>query len=435
VENVSVEPIQKPSGTTPSMITAEPPGEDASNEVEEGDDNDDDKEVESEVKKSRISAATRRRSLKNNSSTATTGAVQKSAEAAPEKKKNPNAIKLAGTKRGRGNSADSGRRKVDEKDTAQGQKSPSSSSKRLRGTAGGNPAAGSKKVSTRGKLSSRTRVSLRNLELPPRQRRKAVQDTKSPAQTRRRKSSDVSGSSVNTGRSPPAGPAKKKKKGFLNIAGNVRRSRLLAKTAISTTTTTRRFPYLNKEVYAYRSPQWLFGIVKDFRPVNVKVGDTVVIPDLSGDDCNGEITRIKDGKYSVRFKEESEDETFDEMYALKYMKKDVVLEYKVEWANAKVEYFRLEELKTYLTPLRKDDGIVTTFAGEDPSLWVIEYKCISNEERKKLWIYAIRMLKENRDGTYSKTKREEYVTIEDYTPCRISRVGKASFKLDEPKFW
>ena len=485
VETCSVEPIPKPSGTAAPTIAPEPAAQDASNEVEEGENDVVNEEVESEVKKSRITAATR--SLNSNPST--TGAVQKSAESASEKKKkDSNAIKFAGIKRGRGNSADSARRKVDEKDTAQGQKLPSSRSKRRRGAdstapttketlastpdhhltckkcgkvcksvqglavhvkrcatvassseeeSDGSPTARSKVVRTILKPSSRTRVSLRNLELPSRQR-KAVQDAKLPTQTKRRKSSGDSGSSSDTGRSSSLGPSKKKKKGFLNVAGNVRRSRLLAKTAVSTTTTTRRFPYLNKEVYAYRSPRWLFGIVKDFRPVNVKVGDTVVMPDLDGNDCDGKIRSIKDGKYSVRFKGESDDETFDEVYALKYMKKDVVLEYKVEWANSKVEYFRLEELKTYLTPLRKDDGVVTTFAGEDPSLWVVEYKCISNEERKKLWIYAIRMLKENRDGTYTKTKREEYVTIEDYTPCKISRVGKTknpNFKLEEPKFW
>ena len=193
-------------------------------------------------------------------------------------------------------------------------------------------------------------------------------------------------------------------------------------------------PNLNKEVFKYVYPRWVFGVVEDYTITNLLIGSTAMVTE-----GRAKIVNIVDGEYHVIVGTSKEVEYFDEKGIQRFFNVKAVFEYVVKWADDRKTTHSAEALKLLINPLQKNDGVVTTFEGEDPSLLSVESRCIKHDSKKKLWVYAIKLLEEKKDGTWAKTNREFFVPIADFTPVKISPVGVGKnirrFKLDEPKFW
>jgi hypothetical protein len=191
---------------------------------------------------------------------------------------------------------------------------------------------------------------------------------------------------------------------------------------------------LNKELFKYEYPRWIFGVVEDYTITNLLIGSTVTVKE-----GQAKIVNIVDGEYHVKVGKSKEVEFFDEKGIQSFFNVKAVFEYIVKWGDDRKTTHSAQALKPLFNPLHKNDGVVTTFEGEDPLLFSVEYRCIKHDSKKKLWVYAIRVLKENKDGTWIKTKQLEFVPITDFTPVKITpvRIGKKirSFELDEPRFW
>ena len=116
--------------------------------------------------------------------------------------------------------------------------------------------------------------------------------------------------------------------------------------------------------------------------------------------------------------------------------KDVIMNYVIEYEDGKTENANKDEVKRLLAPLKANDGIVTRFDGEDPTLWIIEHRCVQHATSETTWIYAIRQLREAKIGLgYVKSSRKEYVPINDFTPVKLLKGANSRYNLDEDKFW
>ena len=70
----------------------------------------------------------------------------------------------------------------------------------------------------------------------------------------------------------------------------------------------------------------------------------------------------------------------------------------VEYANGTVENVNKDEIKKLLAPLKPNDGVVTRFYEEDPTLWVVEHRCVQHANSGSTWIFGIRQLRKPKNN-------------------------------------
>ena len=209
------------------------------------------------------------------------------------------------------------------------------------------------------------------------------------------------------------------------------------KKAIEKIRKTRRHHYVGKEVWKYFYPRFVAGFVKDVVPINIKVGDRVEIDDKA----RAIITEISaDGIYVVQLRGEKYEYVQREI--IKVVKKPVIMNHVVEYANGTVENVNKDEIKKLLAPLKPNDGVVTRFHEEDPTLWVVEHRCVQHANSGSTWIFGIRQLRKLKNNSsdtdvWCKGSRKEYVQISDFTPVKLLKAqgSKNRFILGEEQFW
>ena len=224
--------------------------------------------------------------------------------------------------------------------------------------------------------------------------------------------------------------------GYLNYEKTHERMKNVKK-AIEKIKKTRRHPYVGKEVWKYFYPRFVAGFVKDVVPTNIKVGDRVEIDDKA----RAIITEISaDGIYVVQLRGEKYEYVQREI--IKVVKKPVIMNHVVEYANGTVENVNKDEIKKLLAPLKPNDGVVTRFYKEDPTLWVVEHRCVQHANSGSTWIFGIRQLRKPKNNfsdtdVWCKGSRKEYVQISDFTPVKLLKAqgSKNRFILGEEQFW